>query len=399
MPEISVILATHNRAAFLEPCLESLCQQTIEPSRYEICLVANACTDNTPDVVNRIMARYPQHRIIKVEDPIPGLSRARNSGMKATQAPLVALIDDDGTVYPNWLELFLARFAVHDSNLAVIGGEIVPVWAAPKPEWLTSRMVCLLTAGTGMGPEPRFLEFNEFAVESNSCYRRAALEAAGNFPVELGRAGPCLLSGEGIVDVVIRQHGGRVFFDPAIILRHYIHADRLTPLWIRHRYFWQGVSSHAMREYLIKKGTSVLKEIALNLPLSPVDWQFVSGDTSEGIEKSAEEFQALGFVLAFTGIIPIHNGVESYSDLAARLCALPNTGGALPFHLRRRAFWQGIDDFARGNALAGFDLPLDRTDWAFINNKDDPSTEEKLNRLRTLGFVLAKTGFVAPSSA
>ncbi len=307
MIEISVNLATHNRAAFLEPCLIGLCEQTLAPSRYEICVVANACTDSTPEVVQKIAALYPYHRIFMVCEPIPGVSRARNRGLSATRAPLIAMVDDDEIVYPDWLEKFIARFDAFDSSVAVIGGEVEPIWAGAKPEWVTSRMELFLSAATGLGSEPRFLIEGESTFEGNSCYRRSVIEQAGGFPEELGRVGSCLLSGEHAVESYIRGNGGRIFFDPAIILRHNIHADRVRPLWLRRRLFWQGVSSAAIRFYQIRHNLPVTKEFFLTLPLKPENWDFIRNDTPDALEESMFLFYCLGFTLALTGIFPIDN--------------------------------------------------------------------------------------------
>jgi glycosyltransferase involved in cell wall biosynthesis len=57
MIEVSVNLATHNRADFLGPCLISLCEQSVDPARFEICVVANACTDATPEIDAAIASR------------------------------------------------------------------------------------------------------------------------------------------------------------------------------------------------------------------------------------------------------------------------------------------------------------------------------------------------------
>ena len=311
MIEISVNLATHNRAAFLESCLISLCEQTLAPSRFEICVVANACIDTTPEVVRKIATLYPAHRVFMIEEPVPGLSRARNCGLRSTQAPLVAHIDDDGTVYPDWLERFIARFTEFGSTLAAVSGEIEPVWESPRPAWLVEDMLPPLSAKTMMGAEPRFLSEDDWAMEGNCCYRRAALEQAGNFSENLGRAGACLLSGEGCLEHNIRKNGGRLFFDPKIILRHFIHADRLQPLWFRQRYFWQGISCVAVQRYKAKHGLPTEKEKFLRLPLEKEDWGFIEKDTTDAIETSISQFHDLGFVLALSGIIPIEQEVSA----------------------------------------------------------------------------------------
>ena len=44
--KISIIITTHNRSELLEYCLESLANQSIDKSEYEIILVDNYSKDN-----------------------------------------------------------------------------------------------------------------------------------------------------------------------------------------------------------------------------------------------------------------------------------------------------------------------------------------------------------------
>ncbi|MDR3448905.1 MAG: glycosyltransferase [Alphaproteobacteria bacterium] len=305
MPDLSVIIATRNRAAFLERCLVSLCEQTLDPAHYEICVVHNAGSDDTPAVVARIAGCYPERRLFLVDEPVAGLSRARNRGLAATTGEYVAYTDDDATVPADWLVRIAARFAEGGADCAIVGGEIDPVWGAPKPDWLTPAMQKYLTAGTGLGDVARYLSGDECVCECNAVYRRAALQKAGGFPEQLGRIGDLLLSGENVVESVIRQQGGRAFFDPAIRVRHHIHADRLTPLWFRQRFFWQGITGYAVRQYQARHGVPVTQEAFLNLPLKKEDWGFINKDTSENLEDSLFLFQSLGFALALTGLMPV----------------------------------------------------------------------------------------------
>jgi glycosyltransferase involved in cell wall biosynthesis len=305
MIEISVNLATHNRADYLESCLVSLCQQTISPDRYEICVVNNACTDTTPETVEAVAKQYPKHNLFMVCEPVAGLSRARNCGISATTGSLIANIDDDATANPDWLEVFLNRFATLPNNLAAIGGEIDPIWQAPPPPWLEPWMKGLLSAASNLGNQPRFIELPEGLFEGNSCYRRTALFEIGLYPTELGRTGDLLLSGEGVVHSLMRHRGWRLFFDPGAIIHHNIHADRLTPNWFRKRLFWQGISDYATHSYQRRHGLDVVEEMKLDLPLKAEDWDFIVTDTPTNLQKSRMHFQSLGFVLAMTGIIPI----------------------------------------------------------------------------------------------
>jgi hypothetical protein len=125
------------------------------------------------------------------------------------------------------------------------------------------------------------------------------------YPVKLGRVGNSMLSSEGAVEAKIRQLGGRVFFDPAIVLHHYIHAERLTHTWLRHRYFWQGISDLVARRYKESLGIEAGEVISLNMPLTPPSWNFAEARSPEKLEENFESFRALGFALAMTGILSV----------------------------------------------------------------------------------------------
>jgi glycosyltransferase involved in cell wall biosynthesis len=238
-----------------------------------------------------------------VSEPIAGLARARNCGIAATRAPLIADIDDDATANPDWLECFLARFKELPDKIGVVGGEINPVWQTMPPEWLTPAMKGILSASTNLGDVPGILKPYEGLIECNICYRREALASVGYFPVELGRVGDLLLSGEGAIDTVMRSKGWLFFFEPAAIVNHTIHADRLTPKWLRKRMFWQGVTDYAMYLYYQRCGLETIKKLDLDLPAAS-DWVFINNDSAENLSSDMKKLEALGFVLAMYGIIP-----------------------------------------------------------------------------------------------
>jgi glycosyltransferase involved in cell wall biosynthesis len=305
--EVSVIISTRDRAALLEYCLICLCQQTIDPARYNICVVDNGSSDHTQDIVKKVAARFPTHQLFALFEPLPGVCRAHNRGIAATESDYLVFPDDDVRVPPNWLESFLIHFETKDEKLAIIGGEIVPIWKGKKPDWITEGMLVFLSATTNLGHLPRYVGFEEYFIECNCCYRRKDLAEIGNFPEYLGRSGNSLLCGQNVVESGIKQRGGLALYDPNIIVRHIIHADRLTPTWFRRRFFWQGVTGQAVRVYQARQGMVEVGDepFKLNLPLKLEDWAFVNQETAEGLDISLHYFQSLGFVLALTGVMPV----------------------------------------------------------------------------------------------
>ena len=131
-PKLSVILPTFNRAASLQRALAALLHQTADPASYEIIVVDNNSTDDTAAVV----AAHDNRRIRLVAEPRQGLSYARNAGLEASCAPIVAFTDDDVEVAPDWVETILAVLA-RQLDVDGLGGRVLPAWEHGCPRWLT----------------------------------------------------------------------------------------------------------------------------------------------------------------------------------------------------------------------------------------------------------------------
>ncbi len=302
MVDISVVVPTQNRPALLGHCLASLCEQTLDPARFEVCVVNNGSIEMTEKVLSLINTHYPKHRVFMIDEPRRGVAHARNAGVRNTKASLIAQGDDDATMPPDWLERFLNTFSAQEAKVGKIGGDIIPVWSAPRPNWLTDSMLPMLSASSGFGDQPRYM--NEGLLEGNSCYRREALEAAGNFPASLGHQGNTLLSASHAVDLVMDIMGWKLYYDPSIVINHIIHADRLTPAWFRRLYFWKGVSDFAIQTYLKNKGVNAGFTIYADMSFDQADWSFINDGNEPPTEAGLNRLRNLGFVLASSGFIP-----------------------------------------------------------------------------------------------
>jgi glycosyltransferase involved in cell wall biosynthesis len=99
-PEISVVVPVRNGAGSLPALLNSLAAQDLEADRYEVVVVDNASTDRSAEVAASHDARVEF-------EPVPNRSRARNAGVSAARAQLLAFIDADCTASPTWLSALL----------------------------------------------------------------------------------------------------------------------------------------------------------------------------------------------------------------------------------------------------------------------------------------------------
>jgi glycosyltransferase involved in cell wall biosynthesis len=238
---ISAIICTHNRASYLRKSLLSLCHQTLDPARFEIVVVDNASTDGSAALVRDEFSLRPNVRY--VFEPELGLSVARNTGARESQGAYLAYLDDDAVADSRWLESALEAFAVPRLKIGILGGPILPIWEAPRPDWLPDSLLASLTildpklpAGVIDDVQPLF--------GANLLLSRSAFDAVGGFNVNLGRKGSSLLSNEELAlraDIVAA--GFVAYFDPKVVVLHHVPSERLQKMWFYRRAYWQGRSN------------------------------------------------------------------------------------------------------------------------------------------------------------
>src|SRR5215213_3661154 len=88
--DISVVICAYSdlRWEQLGAAIASLRQQTVRP--LEVVLVV----DHNPVLERRIRDRWPEHVVVPSEET-PGLSGARNTGVRVAKGSVVAFLDDD----------------------------------------------------------------------------------------------------------------------------------------------------------------------------------------------------------------------------------------------------------------------------------------------------------------
>lgn len=92
MPKVSIIVPMYNVENYIEKCLNTLVNQTIE--EIEIIIVNDGSTDNSKEKVKKFCKEYPQ-KILYLEKENGGLSDARNYGMPYAKGEYIAFLDSD----------------------------------------------------------------------------------------------------------------------------------------------------------------------------------------------------------------------------------------------------------------------------------------------------------------
>jgi glycosyltransferase involved in cell wall biosynthesis len=208
---VSLVVSTRNRALRLGDFFASLTRLAPPAEGWELILVDNGSTDTTADTIHRLAAVSP-FTVRYVLAATPGLSHARNAGLRQASGRIVAFTDDDCYPRPDYLRAIVEVFEEHQAG--VIGGRVIlhdpadaRVGVKDTAEAFEISQGQFVAAGVMHG--------------ANMAVRRAVLEQIGGFDPRLGAGTPCM-AGED-TDFVARAvwAGWTVRYDPRPMVSHH----------------------------------------------------------------------------------------------------------------------------------------------------------------------------------
>lgn len=242
-PIISVVVCTYNRADLLPGCLESLAEQTLDKSIYEVIVVNNNSTDNAQGIAEEFAGKQPNFRV--VVETKQGLSHARNRGYREAKGDYVAYIDDDARADVRWVELILDALESVKPEPVVVGGTILPWYEKKPPDWFMDDYEIRSWGDAKHFLEPPRAE-NGFS-GSNMTFRKSILEEFGGFSADYGVVGNVLRLGEEteLFSRIYKKHP-LFWYDPAIQVEHLVPARNMSVSYRLKRTYAGGIYGAAV---------------------------------------------------------------------------------------------------------------------------------------------------------
>jgi GT2 family glycosyltransferase len=208
---------------------------------------------------------------VYVAEPRPGLSVARNTGVRAARGRVVAFVDDDTAVHPRWLERLLAGFT---------GPAVLAVTGLVLPAALDTRAQVVFETtmgGARRGHRPMVFGRDFFAPQvgfgvpvwaigagANMAFRREAFERVGLFDERLG-AGASGCSEDSELWYRILADGGECRYVPGSVVEHWHRRDMDALRRQAHDYL-QGHVAALFVQYANHGHAGNLRRVALTLP-------------------------------------------------------------------------------------------------------------------------------------
>lgn len=230
---ISVIVCCYNSATRITDTLTHLTLQEFkQPINWEVIIVNNASTDNTAEIAKQFREKFEvfNQRLIIVDQPIPGLSYARDMGIAAAKYKYIVFCDDD-----NWLDSKYLNNAYqimeNSPKIGALGGQgLVATDAEQLPDWFNKHKT-----GYAVGKQA---DYNgdvsaKYALWGAGLVTRKELYLKC-FPKEYpsfltGRKGNSLSAGEDSEFCLrLLLKGYILYFDESLKFTHFIPKERLT---------------------------------------------------------------------------------------------------------------------------------------------------------------------------
>lgn len=230
--DVSVVICTYNRCDQLDRALTAVLSQGKDVA-YEVIVVDNNSSDATADVVAGKLGHYPNLRY--VFEGRQGLQFARNTGVSAAQAPIIAFTDDDVHVGSDWVATIKRAFDEHP-DIDMIGGRVRPIWPEAIPSWITPRQLGPFALGE-RGDEPIRVSAENAApclVGANFAFRRTVFERVGLFDPAYPR------SQDREIQLRLWRAGGVGLYLPTLTIAVEIPRERLTKRYFRYWYTTYG---------------------------------------------------------------------------------------------------------------------------------------------------------------
>lgn len=233
---ISIVLAVKNESGYIEKCLESCYNQTLNKELYEVIVIDGKSSDNTVSIVKEFELKYPDFNIRIFQNPKEIQASGWNIGIKKSKSDFVVILGGHTVIAPDFLEKNLELHQKYD--VPCTGGVVTAIGLDRKSISIGMAFNSTLGAGNAKywyGDKEEFVETVAFGM-----YKRFVFEGVGYFDEKIVRGQDWDLNYR------ITQKFGKLLFSPKIKSYYYARTS-FKKLWKRQ------FDAGKWKVYIIKK--------------------------------------------------------------------------------------------------------------------------------------------------
>lgn len=113
---VSVIIPSYKPKYYLNECIDSLVNQTLDVDLFEVLIVLNGPKEPFFSQIQELVSAYTNFKIIY--ESRSGVSSARNIGIQSALGEYICFVDDDDVISPSYLELLLEKASIDTISLS-----------------------------------------------------------------------------------------------------------------------------------------------------------------------------------------------------------------------------------------------------------------------------------------
>ncbi|MCL0041190.1 glycosyltransferase [Dehalococcoidia bacterium] len=179
-----------------------------------------------------------------------GASAARNLGIKQAKGDIIAFVDDDVVLFPDWAEEMIKTY--EDDSIIGVTGPAFPLWEDESMAWLPEEFYWIISCTAWLGSERTTEVRNVWTM--NASFRRQAFDMGGLFNTSIGPHQGSMtgrqteLSEDVELSLRIKQKTGkRIVYNPQVKVWHKVYKYRLYWKYIVQWSYWMGLSKYKLK--------------------------------------------------------------------------------------------------------------------------------------------------------
>jgi glucosyl-dolichyl phosphate glucuronosyltransferase len=181
----------------------------------------------------------------------PGLSSARNLGIKNTSGEIIGFVVDDAILAQDWAKELVSTF-IHQDSAVGVTGQALPLWEDDSMSWFPTEFYWIIGCTAWYGQDKMTKTRNLWGM--NMAFRKEVFQLCGLFSPSLGLWGGDKVGwnkppgDENEFSLrVKRETGKNLFYNPRAIIKHKIRKKSYTFKLIAKEAYRIGLSRAILR--------------------------------------------------------------------------------------------------------------------------------------------------------
>lgn len=226
MMRLSVLICTYNRSSLLSRSLLKLLVESNEPPD-EVVVVVGA-RDGSDEIIKEYQLMNFPINFFEIDNV--SLGNSQNYGLPHCTGDIVATLDDDAFVEPNWVSMIKKIHHEHP-EAGGIGGMII--------NYYSENLFARFEGYSGLPYEGQEGKYVRTVAGVNMSYKRKAMGKIGFFDEDL----PAGMDSD--YNWRVLQAGYKIWYDPRIKVKH---LNRRTLSGVMKQQFWYGRGYYLTRK-------------------------------------------------------------------------------------------------------------------------------------------------------